>query len=41
VALCLNFGFKYDALVKERQHHLHHHHGAANASLGEQMELRV
>ncbi|OWY56785.1 SPX-like protein [Alternaria alternata] len=41
VALCLNFGFKYDALVKERQHHLHHHHGAANASFGEQMELRV
>ncbi|KAI4651156.1 uncharacterized protein J4E79_009355 [Alternaria viburni] len=45
VALCLNFGFKYNALVKERQHHLHHHHGAGsvvNSSFGaEQMELRV
>ena len=34
---------QYNALVKERQHHLHHHHDAAvNASFGtEQMELRV
>ncbi|RAR04214.1 SPX-domain-containing protein [Stemphylium lycopersici] len=40
VALCLNFGFKYNALVKEYQHHQHHHH--TNASfVSEQMELRV
>ncbi|KAF1829221.1 Mis6-domain-containing protein [Decorospora gaudefroyi] len=41
VALCLNFGFKYNQLVEERQHRAH---GPANVSAsfgGEQMELRV
>ncbi|KAF2129000.1 Mis6-domain-containing protein [Dothidotthia symphoricarpi CBS 119687] len=37
VALCLNFGFKYRALMNEKDHH----HGHANASFGEQTELRV
>ncbi|KAF2826189.1 SPX-domain-containing protein [Ophiobolus disseminans] len=36
VALCLNFGFKYNALLKDK----HQHHGA-NATLAEQMELRM
>ncbi|KAF1938471.1 Mis6-domain-containing protein [Clathrospora elynae] len=38
VALCLNFGFKYNALVQERQHH----HHQINVTFGnEQMELRI
>jgi uncharacterized membrane protein YidH (DUF202 family) len=38
----LTFLIQYNALVKERQDHLRHHHGAVvNASFGEQMELRV
>ncbi|KAH6021808.1 hypothetical protein HBI83_091830 [Parastagonospora nodorum] len=37
VALCLNFGFKYNALVNEKQHH-----GGANATfVDERMELRI
>ncbi|KAE8843887.1 hypothetical protein HRS9122_04990 [Pyrenophora teres f. teres] len=46
VALCLNFGFKYNALVNGGHHH--HHHNSSNAttaavSMGasEQMELKI
>lgn len=39
VALCLNFGFKYRALVEQKRNS---HHGAVNASFwGEQSELRI
>ncbi|KAJ4350972.1 Phosphate metabolism transcription protein [Ascochyta clinopodiicola] len=43
VALCLNFGFKYHALVQQRREHQHGLVGGnVNASFaGEQIELRV
>ncbi|EUC36270.1 hypothetical protein COCCADRAFT_34278 [Bipolaris zeicola 26-R-13] len=40
VALCLNFGFKYNALIKQG-HHDHTHHHANATFVDEQMELRI
>jgi len=41
VALCLNFGFKYNALVKGGHHHHHSSAGNVTAVVSEQMELRI
>jgi len=41
VALCLNFGFKYRALVEQKEAARHGHHGGVNVSFGgEHSELK-